>query len=93
MTSATAFKRTSHPALGGLADARLLRELAYVDGRWTQAANAASFEVRDPFSGDLLAHVASLGAEEAGRAVDAGEERSEERRVGKECRSRWSPYH
>src|SRR2546425_11128260 len=30
-------------------------------------------------------------------AVDAGDvvhrERSEERRVGKECRSRWSPYH
>ena len=22
-----------------------------------------------------------------------GENRSEERRVGKECRSRWSPYH
>ena len=26
-------------------------------------------------------------------AVTAGAERSEERRVGKECRSRWSPYH
>src|SRR3712207_9275926 len=26
------------------------------------------------------------------RAVDLGR-RSEERRVGKECRSRWSPYH
>ena len=26
-------------------------------------------------------------------AVRAGESRSEERRVGKECRSRWSPYH
>src|SRR3712207_8310514 len=25
--------------------------------------------------------------------VDAAERRSEERRVGKECRSRWSPYH
>ena len=24
---------------------------------------------------------------------DYGHERSEERRVGKECRSRWSPYH
>ena len=24
---------------------------------------------------------------------EAGAERSEERRVGKECRSRWSPYH
>ena len=25
--------------------------------------------------------------------VEAGQLRSEERRVGKECRSRWSPYH
>ena len=25
--------------------------------------------------------------------IDAGAARSEERRVGKECRSRWSPYH
>ena len=24
---------------------------------------------------------------------EATEQRSEERRVGKECRSRWSPYH
>ena len=24
---------------------------------------------------------------------NSAEERSEERRVGKECRSRWSPYH
>src|SRR2546428_8211718 len=27
------------------------------------------------------------------RLVIAPENRSEERRVGKECRSRWSPYH
>ena len=26
-------------------------------------------------------------------AEDVVQERSEERRVGKECRSRWSPYH
>src|SRR3712207_8533664 len=25
--------------------------------------------------------------------IDTGIQRSEERRVGKECRSRWSPYH
>ena len=25
--------------------------------------------------------------------IDIVKERSEERRVGKECRSRWSPYH
>src|SRR5687767_15930774 len=27
------------------------------------------------------------------RAMTSGQTRSEERRVGKECRSRWSPYH
>ena len=27
------------------------------------------------------------------RALEDNAERSEERRVGKECRSRWSPYH
>ena len=26
-------------------------------------------------------------------ALIMGDDRSEERRVGKECRSRWSPYH
>ena len=36
---------------------------------------------------------ANLGADalSAGQTINAG--RSEERRVGKECRSRWSPYH
>src|SRR5258706_2154621 len=28
-----------------------------------------------------------------GASLDKGRQRSEERRVGKECRSRWSPYH
>ena len=27
------------------------------------------------------------------RSIEIPESRSEERRVGKECRSRWSPYH
>src|SRR2546425_133231 len=31
--------------------------------------------------------------ESQARPYDATEDRSEERRVGKECRSRWSPYH
>ena len=29
----------------------------------------------------------------AGVTAVLGQNRSEERRVGKECRSRWSPYH
>ena len=27
------------------------------------------------------------------KVIEASANRSEERRVGKECRSRWSPYH
>src|SRR2546430_9241066 len=37
-------------------------------------------------------HRSGLGAV-AGYSVDPEQKRSEERRVGKECRSRWSPYH
>src|SRR2546425_4881822 len=34
-----------------------------------------------------------LAARRCGPAGTARRDRSEERRVGKECRSRWSPYH
>src|SRR5579859_3887466 len=37
--------------------------------------------------------VAEHGIELVGRSLKKGVKRSEERRVGKECRSRWSPYH
>ena len=32
-------------------------------------------------------------AQAADKTLTIGTNRSEERRVGKECRSRWSPYH
>ena len=60
-----------HEALGRLADRRLHRELAYVDGHWTASASGESFEVTDPASGASLAWVASLDAEQATMAVDA----------------------
>ena len=40
----------------------------------------------------LLRHDVSHQAMEVFR-VPGADDRSEERRVGKECRSRWSPYH
>src|SRR5258708_31574611 len=50
------------------------------------------------FTGQLeLATGAQVGAVAVGQPqcllVVGREDRSEERRVGKECRSRWSPYH
>src|SRR2546430_14919941 len=34
-----------------------------------------------------------VGVQGGGYALRTERDRSEERRVGKECRSRWSPYH
>src|SRR2546423_14739671 len=58
-----------------------------------------NFDHPDAIDNDLL--VAHLRALKAGEAVELPlydfrthtRQRSEERRVGKECRSRWSPYH
>ena len=42
----------------------------------------------------FLRKIISMAEEEVGYKVQGGNiTRSEERRVGKECRSRWSPYH
>src|SRR3712207_741796 len=43
------------------------------------------------FGGGLL--LTAYGTYEMYQVVSVSRTRSEERRVGKECRSRWSPYH
>ena len=43
--------------------------------------------------GTLIAVIAETGEDISTVLATAGAGRSEERRVGKECRSRWSPYH
>ncbi|WP_407026477.1 NAD-dependent succinate-semialdehyde dehydrogenase [Agrobacterium rosae] len=58
-----------HDALASLSDPGLLRELAYIGGRWT--AGVADFCVTDPASGLPLAHVARIDATGTGRAIDA----------------------
>ena len=47
---------------------------------------------------DIIAHLNGKGIQAVRQTVYADtnaliDARSEERRVGKECRSRWSPYH
>ncbi len=56
-----------------LSDPGLLKTLAYVEGRWTPADSGQTFPVCDPASGDVLAQVASLGAAETRRAVQAAQ--------------------
>ena len=44
-------------------------------------------------TGDQLWQLVGGDNQKRGVKVTVLEDRSEERRVGKECRSRWSPYH
>src|SRR2546421_2135851 len=70
--------------LAGRVD-RLTRALA---GLGVQAGQRiAVLDKNDP------AHLEVTLAAAQGGFVSTGINRSEERRVGKECRSRWSPYH
>lgn len=68
------FARTGfHEALKHLNDRQLLRELAYVGGRWIAGRDGKCLEVRDPASGSALAFVASLDAAQTAEAIDAAE--------------------
>ena len=51
----------------------------------TPIINASNFASENNLDASILAKLEYFNP--------AGSVRSEERRVGKECRSRWSPYH
>ncbi|MDO3722131.1 NAD-dependent succinate-semialdehyde dehydrogenase [Marinobacter sp. chi1] len=51
----------------------LFRELAFINGEWVSAAKAHKFPVFNPSTGETLAHVPDLGAEETRNAIDAAE--------------------
>ncbi|MCA1367156.1 NAD-dependent succinate-semialdehyde dehydrogenase [Bradyrhizobium sp. BRP14] len=68
------FARTTfHDALKHLSDRQLLRELAYVGGRWIGGRDGKCLKVSDPASGAALAFVASLDASQTSESIDAAE--------------------
>src|ERR1039458_615467 len=87
---------------GGHTPWQMLRALAGEDVPW-KSVYVAQVDERVAPAGDpdrnlthlresLLAHAPLPPENVCAMAVDSPD-RSEERRVGKECRSRWSPYH
>ncbi|MCB9315740.1 MAG: NAD-dependent succinate-semialdehyde dehydrogenase [Lewinellaceae bacterium] len=54
-----------------LHDSTLLRHQAYINGHWEDAGTSKVFQVRNPATGELLAHVADCGAEETEAAINA----------------------
>jgi aspartate-semialdehyde dehydrogenase len=56
-----------------LADGRLFRRFAFIDGRWRSARSGGVVEVANPSTGEVIGHVPDMGAEEAAEAVAAAE--------------------
>jgi acyl-CoA reductase-like NAD-dependent aldehyde dehydrogenase len=46
----------------------------HIGGDWVDAAGGGSFDDRDPYTGDVVAVVASAGREDARRAIEAAAE-------------------
>ena len=54
-----------------LKDSGLLRQRAYIAGRWCEADNRKSFLVTNPATGEVLAQVPDMEAAETRRAIEA----------------------
>src|SRR5260370_33645699 len=65
---------------------------AVIHERFDRARDEARDAADGPFTGVPIV-IKDLDAAVGGEPCHWGNKRSEERRVGKECRSRWSPYH
>jgi succinate-semialdehyde dehydrogenase/glutarate-semialdehyde dehydrogenase len=54
-----------------LNDMELIRQQAYIAGRWCEADSGKRFQVTNPATGEVLAEVPDMGAAETRRAIDA----------------------
>ena len=71
----------------------------FIDNASVPSLSGHTLPVLDPSDGQPFDELQRSDARDIDRAVRSARAcfdehwRSEERRVGKECRSRWSPYH
>ncbi|RJE80695.1 NAD-dependent succinate-semialdehyde dehydrogenase [Paracoccus sp. JM45] len=56
-----------------LRDPSLLESRAFLAGEWVDAPDGATFDVKNPARGDVIAKVADLGRADVSRAIDAAE--------------------
>ena len=76
------------------ADVLTLRSGQVVRGEYLGGdARHIKMAVGDRVESFSVDEVTNLQFGGGGQRLNAPDDRSEERRVGKECRSRWSPYH
>jgi aspartate-semialdehyde dehydrogenase len=68
MTSLAYLQKTS---LSSLADPRLFREFAYVDGAWSAGSLGSAIHVANPADGSRVGSVPALTADDAAMAIEA----------------------
>ena len=82
------------PRKGHVSKREVLPDPLYKSKLVTKLVNAIMLDGKKGISQRIVYGAFDIVAEKRGEsAMDCFEERSEERRVGKECRSLWSPYH
>jgi len=54
-----------------LQNPNLLRQQCYIDGAWTDAADAATIPVTNPASGEVIATIPRMGSTETAEAIAA----------------------
>ena len=83
----TLLKKTAWPGEG----MQLLKNMGFKTAAMALRDDSVGIDNQTLQAEEKLAIV--LGTEGDGLSSQTIADRSEERRVGKECRSRWSPYH
>ena len=56
-----------------IADKRLLKTGAYINGQWTASEQDATLDVINPATGDVIARVANCGTIETRQAIEAAQ--------------------
>ncbi|SDD57077.1 MULTISPECIES: NADP-dependent succinate-semialdehyde dehydrogenase [Kordiimonas] len=56
-----------------LSDRALLKDKGYIDGTWVDAESGETFEVKNPATGDVIATLPNMGADETRTAIEAAE--------------------
>ena len=56
-----------------LKDSKLFRQQCYIDGKWVDADDGGTIEVKNPATGDVVGTIPKMGAGETRRAIEAAE--------------------
>jgi succinate-semialdehyde dehydrogenase/glutarate-semialdehyde dehydrogenase len=63
----------NQPSKLNLKDPTLLRQANYIDGKWVQADDGTTLEVKNPADGSLVGTIPAMGETETRRAIEAAD--------------------